>query len=234
MSAAVGRQRPAAAVAVLEGDEFQAVGRAAQFEALAAVAEAAVVWPDSLWGAESRSLRVMTGYLSTESPAGGAAMLMAVLFKGLDEEELSVWTDAMLHSGRVMSHAGVPEIKVDKHSTGGVGDKISLCLAPAVAALGVPVPMVSGRGLGHTGGTLDKLESIPGFEVNLAADRACRMLEECGLFLIGQTEDLALACLFNHEADASFARSTLASPEYYACKVTDIEIVAVNATLELA
>ncbi len=122
-----------------------------------------------------------------------AAMLMAVLFKGLDEEELSVWTDAMLHSGRVMSHAGVPGVKVDKHSTGGVGDKISLCLAPAVAALGVPVPMVSGRGLGHTGGTLDKLESIPGFEVNLTTDKACRMLEECGLFLIGQTEDLAPA-----------------------------------------
>lgn len=122
-----------------------------------------------------------------------AAMLMAVLFRGLDEEELSVWTDAMLHSGKVMSHAGVPGVKVDKHSTGGVGDKISLCLAPAVAALGVPVPMVSGRGLGHTGGTLDKLESIPGFEVNLTVEKACRILEECGLFLIGQTEDLAPA-----------------------------------------
>ncbi len=144
---------------------------------------------------ESEEIRELIGaYTAAKVPDYQmAAMLMAVLFRGLDEEELSVWTDAMLHSGRVMSHAGVPEIKVDKHSTGGVGDKISLCLAPAVAALGVPVPMVSGRGLGHTGGTLDKLESIPGFEVNLAADRACRMLEECGLFLIGQTEDLAPA-----------------------------------------
>jgi pyrimidine-nucleoside phosphorylase len=144
---------------------------------------------------ESEEIRELIGaYTSAKVPDYQmAAMLMAVLFKGLDEEELSVWTDAMLHSGRVMSHAGVPGVKVDKHSTGGVGDKISLCLAPAVAALGVPVPMVSGRGLGHTGGTLDKLESIPGFEVNLTTDKACRMLEECGLFLIGQTEDLAPA-----------------------------------------
>jgi len=87
----------------------------------------------------------------------------------------------------------MPGAKVDKHSTGGVGDKISLCLAPAVAALGVKVPMISGRGLGHTGGTLDKLESIPGFNVNLEIDQATELLERLGLFLIGQTEALAPA-----------------------------------------
>jgi len=83
-----------------------------------------------------------------------AALLMAVVFRGLSDAELSWWTDAMIHSGVVLDHRSVPGVKIDKHSTGGVGDKISLCLAPAVAALGVPVPMVSGRGLGHTGGTL--------------------------------------------------------------------------------
>ena len=91
-----------------------------------------------------------------------AAMLMAIFWRGLEDDELGVFANAMLHSGDVLDLSAVPQAKVDKHSTGGVGDKISICLAPAVAACGVAVPMVSGRGLGHTGGTLDKLESIPG------------------------------------------------------------------------
>jgi pyrimidine-nucleoside phosphorylase len=98
-----------------------------------------------------------------------------------------------MRSGAVLDHSAVPGRKVDKHSTGGVGDKISLCLAPAVAALGVPVPMVSGRGLGHTGGTLDKLESIPGFRVDLSVERSSQLLADLGIFLIGQTEDLVPA-----------------------------------------
>jgi pyrimidine-nucleoside phosphorylase len=122
-----------------------------------------------------------------------SALLMAIFYRGLDAGELAVWTDAMTRSGSVMRHDRVPGVKVDKHSTGGVGDKISLCLAPAVAACGVPVPMISGRGLGHTGGTLDKLESIPGFRVDLAPAAASAQLERLGLFLIGQTEDVAPA-----------------------------------------
>ncbi len=122
-----------------------------------------------------------------------SAMLMAVYFRGLGPSELDAWTDAMLHSGEVLSYPSVPGTKVDKHSTGGVGDKISLCLAPAVAALGVPIPMISGRGLGHTGGTLDKLESIPGFSVDQDVQTASKLLETHGLYLIGQTDDLAPA-----------------------------------------
>jgi pyrimidine-nucleoside phosphorylase len=99
----------------------------------------------------------------------------------------------MLHSGEVLDFSEIPGVKVDKHSTGGVGDKISLCLAPAVAALGVPVPMISGCGLGHTGGTLDKLESIPGFKIDRSKEQARELLEKHGMFLIGQTADLAPA-----------------------------------------
>lgn len=122
-----------------------------------------------------------------------AALCMAIMIRGMEPEELSVWTDAMLHSGRVVDLSSVPGIKVDKHSTGGVGDKISLCLAPAVAACGVPVPMISGRGLGHTGGTLDKLEAIPGFSVDQSVERFCELVAKHKMALIGQTEDLAPA-----------------------------------------
>jgi pyrimidine-nucleoside phosphorylase len=122
-----------------------------------------------------------------------AALLMAIYFRGLDGGELGALTDAMLHSGDVLDLSDIAGKKVDKHSTGGVGDKISLHLAPAVAACGVNVPMISGRGLGHTGGTLDKLEAIPGFDVHLDEARFRRVLGECGLALIGQTDRLAPA-----------------------------------------
>ncbi len=122
-----------------------------------------------------------------------AAMLMAIYFRGLDADELVAWTDAMLRSGDVIDLGGVGAPKVDKHSTGGVGDKISLPLAPAVAACGIAVPMVSGRGLGHTGGTLDKLESIPGFRTHLSVDEFARIVGRIGACLIGQTERIAPA-----------------------------------------
>lgn len=122
-----------------------------------------------------------------------SAMLMAIYFQGLNHDELAAWADAMLRSGDVLDLSSIERAKVDKHSTGGVGDKISLPLAPAVAACGVAVPMVSGRGLGHTGGTLDKLESIPGFSVNLEVERFTELVDELGLCLIGQTAELAPA-----------------------------------------
>ncbi|MFL5452128.1 MAG: thymidine phosphorylase, partial [Myxococcales bacterium] len=123
-----------------------------------------------------------------------AAFLMAVFFRGLDGvSELPHFLDAMLRSGRVLDLSHIPGCKVDKHSTGGVGDKISLPLAPLVAACGVRVPMVSGRGLGHTGGTLDKLESIPGFRVALPLSRFIELVETVGACLIGQTDEIAPA-----------------------------------------
>ena len=122
-----------------------------------------------------------------------AAMCMAIYFRGLSSEELGAWTRAMLESGEVLDLSDIPGAKVDKHSTGGVGDKVSLCLAPMVAACGVKVPMISGRGLGHTGGTLDKLESIPGFRADLSVSEYRRIVREVGACLIGQTATLAPA-----------------------------------------
>jgi pyrimidine-nucleoside phosphorylase len=122
-----------------------------------------------------------------------SAWLMAVFFRGLDDAEMVALTQAMLESGRVLDLSSVPGIKVDKHSTGGVGDKVSIALAPLVAACGVPVPMVSGRGLGHTGGTLDKLEAIPGFRTQLDADDFVRIVREVGCCMIGQTAEIAPA-----------------------------------------
>ncbi|MDX2035116.1 MAG: thymidine phosphorylase [Isosphaeraceae bacterium] len=122
-----------------------------------------------------------------------SALLMAVVWRGMDGRETAVLTDAMMRSGSIVDLSAVPGLKIDKHSTGGVGDKTSLILAPIAAAAGVPVPMVSGRGLGHTGGTLDKLEAIPGFRVDLDLDRYRSVLAECGLVLIGQTAEIAPA-----------------------------------------
>jgi pyrimidine-nucleoside phosphorylase len=120
-------------------------------------------------------------------------MAMAVVWRGLDVEELAAWTGAMLHSGEVLNLAQIDRPKVDKHSTGGVGDKVSIPLAPMVAACGVAVPMISGRGLGHTGGTLDKLESIEGFTTALDTARFVEILDECGLVMAGQSETLVPA-----------------------------------------
>jgi pyrimidine-nucleoside phosphorylase len=122
-----------------------------------------------------------------------AALLMAIVWQGLDAGERSAWTDAMLHSGDVLDLSSVDRPKVDKHSTGGVGDKISLSLAPLVAACGVAVPMISGRGLAHTGGTLDKLESIPGFRVGLEPDEIPPLLEENGVVMAAASKTLVPA-----------------------------------------
>ncbi len=122
-----------------------------------------------------------------------ASWLMAVVLRGMTGEELAALTNAMLHSGEVLDLSFLPAKKVDKHSTGGVGDKTSLVLAPLVAAAGLYVPMISGRGLGHTGGTLDKLEAIPGFRVGLSVDEFHRVLKACGTAMIGQTEKIAPA-----------------------------------------
>jgi pyrimidine-nucleoside phosphorylase len=122
-----------------------------------------------------------------------AAWLMSAWIRGLSRAETTALTQAMLHSGEVLDLSGLPGKKVDKHSTGGVGDKTSLILAPIVAAGGLIVPMLSGRGLGHTGGTLDKLESIPGFNTNLSLKDFRRVLGECGMALIGQTAEIAPA-----------------------------------------
>jgi len=122
-----------------------------------------------------------------------AAWLMAVVWRGMTSAELAALTAAMLHSGSTLDWSRLPAPKVDKHSTGGVGDKTSLVIAPVVAAAGLYVPMISGRGLGHTGGTLDKLESIPGFNVNLKIDQFGRVLEKIRCGLIGQTPEIAPA-----------------------------------------
>ncbi|HEY4879553.1 MAG TPA: thymidine phosphorylase, partial [Candidatus Acidoferrales bacterium] len=122
-----------------------------------------------------------------------AAFLMAVVWRGMTRAELNALTESMLHSGSVLDWSDLPAAKVDKHSTGGVGDKTSLILAPIVAAAGLYVPMISGRGLGHTGGTLDKLEAIPGFNVHLKLPEFRRVLEQARCALIGQTPEIAPA-----------------------------------------
>ena len=137
---------------------------------------------------------LVRGYTKNEIPDYQvSAWLMAALLKGLSRAETAALTDAMLHSGEVLDLSEFPAPKIDKHSTGGVGDKTSLVLAPLVAAAGLYVPMISGRGLGHTGGTLDKLESIPGFNVKLSLARFREILRACGCAMIGQTDEIAPA-----------------------------------------
>ena len=137
---------------------------------------------------------LVNGYTTGEIPDYQmSAFLMATYFKDMTDRELSAFTECMMSSGEVLSLDDIPGVKVDKHSTGGVGDKTSLICAPIAAAAGVVVPMVSGRGLGHTGGTLDKLESIPGFRTNLTIEQFRAQLASLGLCFIGQVDAIAPA-----------------------------------------
>ncbi len=134
------------------------------------------------------------GYVEGNIPDYQAsALLMAIFLNGMDNEEAYVLTETMMHSGTVFDFSDIEGVKVDKHSTGGVGDKISLPLAPLVASYGVVVPMISGRALGHTGGTLDKLESIPGYRTDLSPEEFRKALKTVGVAIIGQTEDIVPA-----------------------------------------
>jgi pyrimidine-nucleoside phosphorylase len=137
---------------------------------------------------------LIDGYMSDQiTDYQMSAWLMAAWLNGLDKQETWALTHAMLHSGKVLDLTSVPHPRIDKHSTGGVGDKLSLPLAPLVACCGVRVPMISGRGLGHTGGTLDKLESIPGYEVRLSVRQFEKTLRTVGASIIGQTAEVAPA-----------------------------------------
>jgi pyrimidine-nucleoside phosphorylase len=137
---------------------------------------------------------LISGYTSNKIPDYQmSAFLMAIFLNGMGYRETYDLTLSMMRSGEVLDLSSIPGIKVDKHSTGGVGDKVSLVLAPLVAACGVKVPMISGRGLGHTGGTLDKLESIPGFKTNLTLNKFKRNLSKIGVCIMGQTEKIAPA-----------------------------------------
>ena len=137
---------------------------------------------------------LVEGYVGDQVPDYQmAAFLMAVYFQSMTDREVSALTDCMVRSGSTLDLSSIPGAKVDKHSTGGVGDKTSLIAAPLAASAGVVVPMISGRALGHTGGTLDKLESIPGFRTSLSIEEAMEQLRRCGLCYMGQTEELAPA-----------------------------------------
>ncbi len=138
--------------------------------------------------------QVIAGFTRGEIPDYQmSALALAIFFRGMTPDETRQLTDAMMRSGRVLNYPAGSPPKVDKHSTGGIGDKVSLVLAPLLACDEVWVPMISGRGLGITGGTLDKLESIPGFNINLEEARALRQLEDIGVFMIGQTADICPA-----------------------------------------
>jgi len=137
---------------------------------------------------------IVDGYTRNEIPDYQmSAFLMAVFFSGMTDREVSALTDCMVKSGETLDLSGIPGVKVDKHSTGGVGDKTSLIAAPLAASAGVIVPMISGRGLGHTGGTLDKLEAIPGFRTDLTIDEFKAQLQKHGLAFIGQTPEITPA-----------------------------------------
>jgi pyrimidine-nucleoside phosphorylase len=137
---------------------------------------------------------LVNGYTSGAIPDYQfSAFLMTVYFQGMNFDETTALTFAMMRSGKIFDLSEIPGPKIDKHSTGGIGDKVSLILAPLVAACGITVPMVSGRGLGHTGGTLDKLESIPGFRTNLTEKEFKRQIKKIGVAMMGQTKELAPA-----------------------------------------
>ena len=137
---------------------------------------------------------IVAGSLKGEIPDYQlAALFMAIRFQGMDRRETTDLTREMMNSGKLMELGSIPGEKVDKHSTGGVGDKVSLVLAPLTASAGVVVPMMSGRGLGHTGGTLDKLESIPGFQTSVSIPRFLKQLSHIGVGMIGQSEEIAPA-----------------------------------------
>ncbi|NIP59675.1 MAG: thymidine phosphorylase, partial [Gemmatimonadetes bacterium] len=153
--------------------------------AIARKRDGEVLEPDELRG-------FLRGYLTGEvCDAQMSALLMAVHFRGLVDGELATLVDAMVSSGRTLDFSHLPGPVVDKHSTGGVGDKVSLALVPLAAELGLFVPMMAGRGLGHTGGTLDKLEAIPGFRTELGLDAFRRTVEEVGGAVMGQSEEIA-------------------------------------------
>src|SRR3989339_1809231 len=143
---------------------------------------------------KNEMLYLVLGYTKNKIPDYQfASFLMSVYFNGMTTDETAILTEVMLYSGKVIDLSSIKGIKIDKHSTGGVGDKTSLIIAPIAAAAGVNVPMISGRGLGHTGGTLDKLEAIPGYSTNLSLRDYKKVLKKCGLVLIGQTKEIAPA-----------------------------------------
>jgi len=160
-------------------------------------------WPVPFWIAAKRDGQTLEDDVLRTLVHGAAtgaipdyqtsALLMAIVFRGMDERELGTWLSAMVDSGERLRWDDLPGVKVDKHSTGGVGDKISLCLAPLVAACGVYVPMMSGRSLGHTGGTLDKLESIPGLRTDLDPKQFHDVLSQAGLAMAGQSASIVPA-----------------------------------------
>lgn len=165
----------------MAGPEFRAVEVIAKKQQGLALSRDEIVW-----FARSSALGTIPDYQIS-------AFLMAVYFRGMNLEETRDLVEAMIGTGKVLSLASIRDIKVDKHSTGGVGDKISLIVGPLVAAVGVHVPMVSGRALGHTGGTLDKLESIPGFRADISAAAFERIVRSVGIAIIGQTDEIAPA-----------------------------------------